>query len=40
MDYPELELIEEDGQIVEPKFLIPVIPFALLESCETPSNGW
>jgi len=39
-DMPELEYSIEDGEIVEPKFFIPIIPYSLVESCEIPSNGW
>jgi DNA topoisomerase-2 len=35
-----LEYMEEDGQIVEPKYFLPVIPSVLLNGCNGIGTGW
>lgn len=35
-----LEYMEEDGQIVEPKYFLPVIPAVLLNGCNGIGTGW
>lgn len=39
-DLPELQYREEDGNIVEPEYFIPIIPTILIESYEIPATGW
>lgn len=35
-----LEYVIDDGERCEPKFYVPIIPFALMESMEIPATGW
>lgn len=39
-DYHILQFTFEDGKRGEPKYFIPIIPMALVESTEIPSHGW
>jgi DNA topoisomerase-2 len=39
-DIPLLEYNTEDGVGVEPKYFVPVLPMAVLESVHTPAHGW
>jgi DNA topoisomerase-2 len=35
-----LEYVYDDGERCEPKYFVPIIPFALMESMELPATGW
>jgi DNA topoisomerase-2 len=35
-----LNYIEDDGQMVEPEFYMPVIPMVLVNGCEGIGSGW
>jgi len=39
-DYANYEFVYEDGQRVEPKYFVPVLPMAILESTHMPAHGW
>lgn len=39
-DYYLLEFNEDDGKRVEPRYFVPTIPMAVLESTELPGHGW
>ena len=39
-DDPLLELVEDDGDIVEPKFYVPIIPMILVNGGEGIGTGW
>lgn len=35
-----LEYLEDDGQMVEPKYYVPIIPMCLINGCEGIGTGW
>ena len=35
-----LEYVLDDGERCEPKYYVPIIPFALMETMELPATGW
>lgn len=35
-----LEYANDDGERCEPKYYVPIVPFALMESMELPATGW
>ena len=39
-DYPNLQFHIDDGVRGEPKYFVPIIPMAILESTEVPATGW
>lgn len=39
-DYPNYEFVDEDGERAEPKYFVPIIPMAILESVHIPAHGW
>lgn len=39
-DYANYEFVYEDGKRVEPKYFVPLLPMAILESTHMPAHGW
>lgn len=39
-DYHLLEFNFDEGERSEPKYFVPIVPLAILESMESPSHGW
>lgn len=39
-DLPLLEYVEQEGEEVEPKYYVPILPFVLLDHGNNPSEGW
>ncbi|MCK9607544.1 MAG: hypothetical protein M0R33_13975 [Methylomonas sp.] len=40
VDYPLLEFNFDEGKQVEPKYYVPILPIAILESAKLPAHGW
>ena len=40
VDYDLLQFHEDGGTIYEPKYFVPTIPMAIIESTEVPAHGW
>lgn len=39
-DDPLLQYVIDDGEMCEPKFYVPIVPYAILETATTTSAGW
>lgn len=39
-DLPLLDYVEQEGEEVEPKYYVPVLPYVLLDHGSNPSEGW